>query len=102
MKELLKRNDIAYVVNACDAGREGELIFKRVYDLSGSQMPVKRLWISSLEDSAIEKGFTELRPASEYENLANAAVCWLIAAIKSLISEKLSISMKKSKSSIMK
>lgn len=83
VKELLKRNDIAYVVNACDAGREGELIFKRVYDLSGSQMPVKRLWISSLEDSAIEKGFRELRPASEYENLANAAVCraqadWLI------------------------
>ena len=83
VKDLLKRSDIDYVVNACDAGREGELIFKRVYDLSGSHMPVKRLWISSLEDSAIENGFQELRPASDYDNLANAAVCraqadWLI------------------------
>jgi len=47
LKSLLNRSDLDYVVNACDAGREGELIFKRVYDLSGSRLPVKRLWISS-------------------------------------------------------
>ena len=57
LKKLLNRSDVEYVVNACDAGREGELIFKRVYDLSGSTKPVRRLWISSMEDSAIEKGF---------------------------------------------
>ena len=48
---------VDYVVNACDAGREGELIFKRVYDLAGSCLPVKRLWISSMEDQAIKEGF---------------------------------------------
>ncbi len=53
LKRLLNSPEIEYVVNACDAGREGELIFKHVYDLSGSKKPVKRLWISSLEDSAI-------------------------------------------------
>lgn len=83
LKTLLNRNDVEYVVNACDAGREGELIFKRVYDLSGSRQPVKRLWISSMEDSAIKAGFQNLKDAREYENLANASVCraqadWLI------------------------
>lgn len=83
LKALLNRNDVEYVVNACDAGREGELIFKRVYDLSGSRQPVKRLWISSMEDSAINAGFQNLKDAREYENLANASVCraqadWLI------------------------
>lgn len=56
LKRLLNSPEIEYVVNACDAGREGELIFKHVYDLSGSKKPVKRLWISSLEDSAILDG----------------------------------------------
>ena len=57
LKKLLSRTDLDYVVNACDAGREGELIFKRVYDLSESRVPVKRLWISSMEDTAVKEGF---------------------------------------------
>ena len=73
----------SYVVNACDAGREGELIFNRVYELSGSRLPVKRLWISSMEDSAIREGFRTLKGAEEYRNLADASVCraqadWLV------------------------
>ncbi|MCI6004325.1 MAG: DNA topoisomerase 3 [Blautia sp.] len=83
LKKLLNRKDMEYVVNACDAGREGELIFKRVYDLSGSTLPVKRLWISSMEDSAIQEGFEHLKDGSALENLCEAAVCrakadWLI------------------------
>ena len=83
LKKLLNRNDLDYVVNACDAGREGELIFKRVYDLSGSKIPVKRLWISSMEDTAIQEGFSSLKDGKEYENLCEASVCrakadWLI------------------------
>ncbi len=83
LKKLLNREDIDYVVNACDAGREGELIFKRVYDLSGSNIPVRRLWISSMEDSAIREGFANLKDGEEYQNLCEASVCrakadWLI------------------------
>lgn len=83
LKKLLNRKDLDYVVNACDAGREGELIFKRVYDMSGSKIPVKRLWISSMEDSAIREGFANLRDGREYADLCEAAVCrakadWLI------------------------
>ena len=83
LKMLLNRSDVDYVVNGCDAGREGELIFKRVYDLSGSRLPVKRLWISSMEDSAIREGFAHLRDGAEYRNLCEASVCrakadWLI------------------------
>ena len=71
------------VVNACDAGREGELIFNRVYELSGCTLPVKRLWISSMEDDAIFQGFLDLKDSSELRNLAAASVCraqadWLI------------------------
>ena len=83
LKQLLNQPGMDYVVNACDAGREGELIFKHVYDLSRTKLPVKRLWISSLEDSAILDGFEHLKDGEEYRNLANAAVCrsqadWLI------------------------
>ena len=83
LKKLLNRNDLDYVVNACDAGREGELIFKRVYDLSGSKIPVRRLWISSMEDSAIQEGFANLKDGAEYKNLCEASICrakadWLI------------------------
>lgn len=83
LRGLLRRSDFDYVVNACDAGREGELIFKWVYDLSNSRIPVKRLWISSMEDSAIRDGFQHLREGREYENLCNAAVSraqadWLV------------------------
>lgn len=83
LKELLSRKDIEYVVNACDAGREGELIFRRVYGLSKSQIPMKRLWISSMEDKAIQQGFRELKPGAAYNSLAVASICraqadWLV------------------------
>lgn len=83
LKTLLNRSDFDYVVNACDAGREGELIFRRVYELSGSNIPVKRLWISSMEDRAIINGFENLRDGKEYDHLFESAVCrakadWLI------------------------
>ncbi len=83
LKKLLNRSDIDYVINACDAGREGELIFKRVYDLSGSKIPIKRLWISSMEDGAIREGFANLKDGEEYNNLCEASICrakadWLI------------------------
>jgi len=83
VKELINRSDITYVVNACDAGREGELIFWWVYCLSGVRTPIKRLWINSMEDTAIREGFTNLKPDSEFQNLKLAAVCraqadWLI------------------------
>lgn len=72
-----------YVVNACDCGREGELIFNRVYELSGSRLPVRRLWISSMEDEAIMNGFLNLREGAEMRNLADASVSraqadWLV------------------------
>ena len=83
LKELMNRGDIEYLVNGCDAGREGELIFQRVYDLSGCRKPVRRLWISSMEDEAIRNGFQEMKDAGFYSNLCMAAVCraqadWLI------------------------
>ena len=74
LKRLLNSPDVEYVVNACDAGREGELIFRRVYQLSGSRKPVKRLWISSVTDKAIREGFARLKPGKDYENLYHAAV----------------------------
>ena len=66
---------VEYVVNACDAGREGEAIFMRVYELAGCRLPVKRLWISSMEDSAILEGFRNLKDGSEYQDLYQASVC---------------------------
>jgi DNA topoisomerase III len=71
------------VVNACDAGREGELIFRYVYQLAESRMPIRRLWISSLTDEAIRHGFASLKPGVELEKLADAARCrseadWLV------------------------
>lgn len=83
VRELLVRRDFAAVVNACDAGREGELIFRFCYELSGSKLPVERLWISSLTAQAISRGFSELRPGHAYDALAAAARCraesdWLV------------------------
>ena len=83
IKTLMNRSDVEYLVNGCDAGREGELIFQRVYDLAGCKKPVKRLWISSMEDAAIQKGFQTMKSEEEYKNLCMAAVCraqadWLI------------------------
>ena len=83
LKELMSRSDIDYVINACDAGREGELIFRRVYQLAKCKLPMMRLWISSMEDKAIREGFRTMKPGMEYDNLAAASVCraqadWLI------------------------
>lgn len=83
LRELLNRSDVTEVINACDAGREGELIFRTVYYLSGCTKPMKRLWISSMEDSAIQTGFKNLRPGSEFDGLYQSALCrskadWLV------------------------
>lgn len=83
LRKLLRSKDFDYVVNACDAGREGEAIFRRVYGLAGSKLPVKRLWISSMEDAAIQQGFDSLKDGTEYDNLFAASECrakadWLI------------------------
>ena len=83
LRELLNRSDVTEVINACDAGREGELIFRTIYYLSGCTKPMKRLWISSMEDSAIQTGFENLRPGSEFDGLYQSALCrskadWLV------------------------
>ena len=83
LRALMHRDDVYEVVNACDAGREGELIFRTVYCLAGCQKPMKRLWISSMEDSAIREGFADLRPGADYDGLHQAALCrakadWLV------------------------
>ena len=83
LRTLLRREDVTEVVNACDAGREGELIFRTVYCLAGCQKPMRRLWISSMEDSAIREGFEHLRPGADYDGLHQAALCrakadWLV------------------------
>ena len=83
LRKLLRSKRFDYVVNACDAGREGEAIFRRVYALAGSKLPIKRLWISSMEDAAIQQGFENLRDGAAYDNLFAASECrakadWLI------------------------
>ena len=83
LKELMHSADVAEVVNACDAGREGELIFRFVYEQANCSKPIKRLWISSMEDSAIREGFSKLKDGREYDNLYQSALCrakadWLI------------------------
>lgn len=83
LKTLLHREDVGSVINACDAGREGELIFRTVYCMAGCTKPTQRLWISSMEDDAIRSGFQNLRPGSEYDGLHQSALCrakadWLV------------------------
>src|ERR1700761_7426921 len=73
VKRLLSRDDIDHVVNACDAGREGELIFAYLYEKAGSKKPVQRLWLSSMTDGAIRAAFDALRPREELESLEDAA-----------------------------
>ena len=75
LKDLMSRDDITTNVNACDAGREGELIFRLVYHQCKCNKPIERLWISSMEDSAIREGFAGLRPGTEYDSLYEAALC---------------------------
>ena len=83
IKELMHRADVSEVVNACDAGREGELIFRFVYEVAGCKKPMRRLWISSMEDGAIKAGFASLKDGREYDALFASALCrakadWLI------------------------
>lgn len=83
LQKLMRREDVTEVINACDAGREGELIFRTVYHLAGCSKPMKRLWISSMEDDAIRKGFDNLRPGSDFDGLHLSALCraeadWLV------------------------
>ena len=83
LRGLLREDDLGEVVNACDAGREGELIFAHVYQLSGCRSPVQRLWISSMTDQAIRAGFGALRPGPAMNDLEAAARCraeadWLV------------------------
>lgn len=66
LKELMHRADVSEVINACDAGREGELIFRFVYEVAGCKKPMRRLWISSMEDGAIKAGFASLKDGREY------------------------------------
>ncbi len=83
LRALLKDRSTKDVVNACDAGREGELIFRYVYELSGCDRPFSRLWVSSLTDEAIQQAWARLRPGKEFDDLADAARCrseadWLV------------------------
>ena len=83
LKELMHRTDISEVVNACDAGREGELIFRFVYHMAGCNKPMRRLWISSMEESAIKAGFENLKDGRDYDALFASALCrakadWII------------------------
>lgn len=83
IRELMNRDDVDEIINACDAGREGELIFRTVYYLAGCTKTMKRLWISSMEDEAVREGMKNLRPGSEYDGLYRSALCrsradWLV------------------------
>ena len=75
LKDLMNRSDVKSLVEATDAGREGELIFRLVYHQADCKKPFERLWISSMEDKAIEEGFANLKSGSEYDALYEAAVC---------------------------
>ena len=72
---LMNRTDVTTIINACDAGREGELIFRFVYNLAACGKPMKRLWVSSMEDAAIREGFENLHDGSEFDNLYASALC---------------------------
>ena len=83
LRTLMRRDDVEEIINACDAGREGELIFRTVYDMAGCTKPMKRLWISSMEDEAIRQGFADLKPGRDYDGLHQSALCrskadWLV------------------------
>ena len=83
LKDLMHREDVSEVVNACDAGREGELIFRFVYEVAGCKKPIRRLWISSMETGAIRNGFDNLKNGQDYDPLYSSALCrakadWII------------------------
>ncbi len=83
VKRLLRQRDLEAVVNACDAGREGELIFRYAYQGAGCRAPVQRLWVSSMTDRAIQEAWARLRPGRDYDRLGDSARCrseadWLV------------------------
>ena len=83
LRGLMNRPDVESLINACDSGREGELIYRFVYEMAGCKKPFTRLWISSMEESAIKKGFAEMRGGNDYDPLYHSALCrakadWLI------------------------
>ena len=83
LNKLIRRKDVTSLVNACDAGREGELIFNYIVQHSGAKKPIERLWLQSMTQQAIRDGFSRLRPGAEMQGLADAAVCrseadWLV------------------------
>lgn len=83
LKELMSRSEVTELVEATDAGREGELIFRLVYDKAGCKKPFKRLWISSMEEKSIKDGLANMKPSSAYDSLYRAALCrqradWLV------------------------
>jgi len=75
IKKLLRRDDVEGLVNACDAGREGELIFREIVEHFGAEKPIERLWLQSMTKDAIVKGFDRLQPGAKYEGLSDAAHC---------------------------
>ena len=75
LQKLMQRPDVDSVICATDAGREGELIFRLVYQQAGCKKPFSRLWLSSMEETAIREGFQKLKPSTEYDALYNAALC---------------------------
>lgn len=101
LEKLLNRKDVEYVINGCDAGREGELIFRLVYNKANSNKPIKRLWVSSMEDSAIENALDNLLDEEEVHNLYKSALCrakadWLVGInftrlFSSLYNQKLNV-----------
>ncbi|MDR0287144.1 MAG: hypothetical protein LBI03_05495, partial [Clostridiales bacterium] len=83
VKELMNSGEVTDIICATDAGREGELIFRRIYEKAGCRKPVKRLWVSSMETAAVKRGLSEMKDWSEYDNLYYAADCrqksdWLV------------------------
>jgi DNA topoisomerase-3 len=91
LKKLLSRPDVGTVVNACDAGREGELIFHYVYQLAKCKLPCRRLWLTSMTNTAIAESFAHLLPASAKQGLLDAAICrsqadWLVGMTASRFS----------------
>ena len=79
LKKLMNDKDVEFVINACDAGREGEAIFRLVYNEAHCEKKMKRLWISSMEDSAIKEGFDNLKDGKDYDNLFESALSRAIA-----------------------
>ena len=75
LQKLMNRPDVDSIVNSCDSGREGELIFRLVYQQAGCKKPFSRLWLSSMEENAIREGFAHLKPSTEYDALYKAALC---------------------------